>query len=137
MDTVQNEMFDWLCMTFGFNPGVDAFENRLPSTNQTGQEMPTMWLVGNDNFVVRQFASKTKEKEYSLLLHYRAPKAETVNQKIMEIEQAINHLSCFDLPSYRVKSIQASSFNAAEDADSENFWRGSVTIRLSIIDTYS
>ncbi len=136
MNTVQNEIFDWLCDTFGFTAGVDAFENRLPSTIQTGQDASVMWLIGNDNFVVRQFASKTKEKEYSLMIYYRAIRAETVNQKVLEMEQVINHLSCFDLPSYRVKSIQASSFNANQDADLENFWRGVVTVRVNVIDTY-
>lgn len=136
METVQKEFFDWLCSEFGFIGGVDAFQNRLPNSNQTGQESSAMWLIENNNFVVRQFATRTKQKEYNLVLYYRAPKARTVDAKILEIEQVINHLACFNLPSYKVVSIQADSFSSDLDADTEGFYRGTVSVTINVIDNY-
>ena len=136
METVQKEFFDWFCSEFGFTAGVNAFINRLPNTNQTGQSSPVVWILENNSFVSRQFSSKTKQKEYSLVLNYRAPKAKTVDEKVLEFEQVINHLSCFTLPSYEVISIQASSFNSDLDADAEGFYRGTLSITINIIDNY-
>lgn len=136
METVQKEFFDWFCSEFGFIGGENAFMNRLPNTNQTGQSTPVVWVLENNGFVTRQFTSKTKQKEYNLVVNYRAAKAKDVDEAVLEFEQVINHLTCFELPSYKVVSIQADSFNSDLDADAEGFYRGTVSITINIIDNY-
>lgn len=135
METLQKEFFDWLCDTFGFTAAVDAFQHTLPTTNQTG-DAPVMWLVENTAFVTQQFATSTKMKEYSFLINYRATKARDAELKVLEMEQVINHLKCFNLPSYKVIWVQANSFGADRDPDAEKFTRGSVTVTFRILDNY-
>lgn len=135
METIQKEFFDWLCETFGFEPAVNAFQNTLPTTNQTGDQ-PVMWLVENTAFVTRQFATKSKLKEYSFLINYRDVRARDVELKVLELEQVINHVACFSLPSYQVMQIQANSFGADRDPDAEKFTRGSVSVTFVVLDNY-
>lgn len=135
METIQKEFFDWLCDTFGFTPAVDAFQNTLPTTNQTGDQ-PVMWLVENTSFVTRQFHSRSKLKEYSFLINYRDVRARDVELKVLELEQVINHTSCLTLPSYKVMQIQANSFGADRDPDAEKFTRGSVSVTFIVLDNY-
>lgn len=135
METIEKEFFDWLCETFDFKPAVNAFMHALPTTNQTGDQ-PVLWLVANDAFVSRQFASRSKLKEYSFLINYREVRARNVDLKVLEIEQAINHTSCFMLPSYQVMQMQATSFGADRDPDAEKFTRGSIAVTLTVLDNY-
>lgn len=135
METIQKELFDWLCNEFGFVGGQDAFQNRVPNTNQTGDN-PIMWLIQSSGYVIRQFHSHSKLKEYSFLLNYRNVKVYEAERKILEMEQVINHVRCFTLPSYKVIQIQANSFGADEDPDAEKFSRGSLSITLQVLDNY-
>lgn len=136
METLQKEFFDWLCGTFGFTPAEDAFQHTLPTTNQTGDTKPVMWLVENTAYVTRQFATSSKLKEYSFLINYRATKARDAELKVLEMEQVINHLKCFQLPTYKVVQIQANSFGADRDPDAEKFTRGSVAVTFVVLDNY-
>ena len=52
------------------------------------------------------------------------------------MEQVINHVKCFDLPSYKVIQIQSDSFGADLDPDAEKFTRGSLSITLQVLDNY-
>lgn len=135
METIQKEFFDWLCDTFGFIPAENAFQNVLPTTNQIGNK-PVMWLVENTSYVTQQFATRSKLKEYSFLVNYRDVRARDVELKVLEMEQVINHTTCFTLPSYQVMQIQASSFGADRDPDAEKFTRGSISITLIVLDNY-
>lgn len=135
METLQKELFDWLNKVFGFTGGKDSFQNRLPNTIQLGDK-PVMWLIENDAYVSRQFASHSKLKEYSFLLHYRDIKAQDVDKKVLEIEQVINHTECFHLPSYDIMSITASSFGSDTDPDAQKFTRGSIVLTLVVLDNY-
>lgn len=135
METVQKELFDWLCNEFRFVGGQNAFQNRVPTTNQLGDQ-PIMWLVQSSGFVVRQFHSHSKLKEYVFLLNYRNVKAQAVEREILEMEQVINHVKCFDLPSYKVIQIQSDSFGTDVDPDAEKFTRGSLSITLQVLDNY-
>lgn len=133
METLTKELFDWLAINLGWHPGTNAFMSRVPSS-QTVQEC--YWLIANNNFVVRQFATRTKEKESSFLLNYRNVRARDVDNEIMRMENIINHLGCFKLKDYDVTYIRADSWSAAEDADAEGFYRGFLTINLRTIDNY-
>ena len=135
METIQKEFFDWLCKTFGFVPGVDAFQNRVPTTNQTG-DTPLMWLIEDPSYVTRQFTTSTKLKEYNFSINYRNVRGREVDNKMLEIEQVINHLKCFTLPSYQVIQIQANSFGADTDPDAEKFMRGTVNVTFTVLDNY-
>lgn len=135
METMQKELFDWLCNTFGFVAGTDAFQNRLPNTNQLG-DIPVMWLIQNASYVTRQFTSHSKLKEYSFILNYRNVKVRDAELKAHEIEQVINHIKCFELPSYKVISIQANTFGADTDPDAEKFTRSSISIIVDVLDNY-
>lgn len=135
METLQKELFDWLCETFGFTAAENAFMHNLPATIQTGDQ-PVMWLVENTAFVTNQLASHSKLKEYSFLLNYRDVRSKAVDAKVLEMEQTINHLHCFSLPSYQVIQIQANSFGADRDPDAEKFTRGSVSVTLTVLDNY-
>lgn len=135
METLQKQLFDWLNKVFGFTAGKDSFQNKLPSTQQVGDQ-PVLWLVENNAFVSRQFTSHSKLKEYSFLLNYRDIKAQDVKQKILEFEQIINHLECFHLPDYEVISIVAESFGADQDPDAQKFTRGNIALTLVVLDNY-
>lgn len=135
METIQKEFFDWLCKTFGFVPGVDAFQNRVPTTNQTG-DTSLMWLIEDPSYVTRQFTTSTKLKEYNFSINYRNVRGREVDNKMLEIEQVINHLKCFTLPSYQVIQIQANSFGADTDPDAEKFMRGTVNVTFTVLDNY-
>lgn len=135
METIQKEFFSWLCETFGFAPGVNAFQNRVPTTNQTG-DGSLMWLIEDPGYVTRQFVSSSKLKEYNFSINYRNVRARDVELKLLEMEQVINHLKCFTLPSYKVIQIQANSFGADEDPDAEKFMRGTVSVMLVVLDNY-
>lgn len=135
METLQKQLFDWLNKVFGFTAGKDSFQNRLPSTAQVGDQ-PAMWLVENDTFVRRQFTSHSKLKEYSFVLNYRDIAAQKVKQKILELEQVLNHLECFSLPDYEVISIVANNFGADQDPDAQKFTRGEIYLTLVVLDNY-
>lgn len=135
MESVQKELFVKLCELLGLEEGKNFFMNRLPNTNELGDES-VAWLIENDGIVTRQFTSHTKTKEYTCILYYRHQKPSVVDKKICEIEQIINHVECFALPSYIVTGIQAVSFSSGIDTDNEKFYRGTVTIRLGILDNY-
>lgn len=135
METIQKEFFDWLCETFGFVGGVDAFQHRIPTTNQTG-DTSVMWLVEDPGYVTRQFLTSSKLKEYNFSINYRNVKARAVDLKVLEMEQVINHVKCFTLPSYSVMQIQATSFGADVDPDEEKFTRGTISVSLVVLDNY-
>lgn len=135
METIQKEFFDWLCQTFGFTPGVNAFQNRVPTTNQTG-DASLMWLIEDPSYVTRQFVTSSKLKEYNFSINYRNVRAREVDLKTLEMEQVINHLRCFSLPSYKVMQIQATSFGADVDPDSEKFIRGTISVSCVVLDNY-
>lgn len=135
METLQKQLFDWLNKVFGFTGGKDSFLNRLPSTIQLGDQ-PVMWLIENSAFVSRQFASHSKLKEYSFQLYYRDIKARDVEQKMLEIEQVINHTKCFHLPDYEVMSITAAAFGADRDPDAQKFTRADITLTVVVLDNY-
>lgn len=135
METIQKEFFDWLCAEFGFLAGKNAFQNKLPNTNQLGDQ-PVMWLIENSAYVIQQFHSHSKMKEYSFLLHYRDVRARDVELKVLELEQVLNHVHCFTLPSYKVISMMANSFGNDVDPDAEKFTRGSISITIRVLDNY-
>ena len=134
MKTLAAEMFDWCTAQFGWKQGVNAFLNILPDTNQVSGE--AWWLIDTDSYVSQQMISKSKLKRYTLTLNYRHTKARVVDATILKIEQILNHTTCFQLPSYKVIQMQASNWNADQDVENENFYRGSLTITLDVLDTY-
>lgn len=134
MRTLATEMFEWLAEEIGFNIGENAFMNILPDTNQVKGE--AYWLIDNNSYVSRQMISRSKLKRYTLVLNYRNVSARVVDNKILQIEQILNHTTCLQLPNYKIIQMQASSWDADRDADDEKFYRGSLTITVDVLDTY-
>lgn len=115
----------YLASVTGSTFGQDLFSGQAPSSNSTlpnGSQVPDAlwWFTTSGGAPETKLVSGEKVNSYLIEVNYRNRDGQTVEQKLHDLEEALNCAGCVELTGFETFEIEATTFPVDQDWDSED-----------------
>lgn len=108
--------------------GQDLYLYRVPNSLKTKTNL--FWVVPNSGSVIQKNKTNEKIKSHQFLVYYRSNSAREVDEKLSQLEETLNCMTCVQLEGYQTLDVSATQFSSDIDPDSENRMVGFIQVTI-------